>query len=83
MIRKQSSMPLIEVNENCSSNSINMMIGGMLSMISQVMKRDVMKDTPTRIDREIKLFLSYLNFFQHLCKQKTQCGLDHITISHC
>ena len=32
------------------------MIGGMLFIISQVMKRDVTNDTPSRMDREIKLF---------------------------
>ena len=37
------------------------MIGCMLSLILQVMKRDVTEDTPSQMDREIKLFLSYLN----------------------
>ena len=61
MMHKQSSLPLIKVNKNCSTDNINMMIRGMLSMISQVMKRDVTDDTSSRMDREIGLFLSYLN----------------------
>ena len=61
MMYKQSSIPLIEVNENSSSDSTNMMIGGMLSMLSQVMNRDVTDGTPSQMDRDIKLFLFYLN----------------------
>ena len=38
-----------------------MMIGGMLSMVSQIMKRDVTDETPLQMDREIKLFLSSVN----------------------
>ena len=55
MMHKQSSLPVIEVNENCCSDSINMIIGGMLPIISHVMKRDMTKDTPSQIDGEIKL----------------------------
>ena len=48
-------------DKHCSKDNINMTIYGMLSMISQVMKKDVMDDTPSQMDREIKLFLSYVN----------------------
>ena len=61
MIRKQILLQLIEVSGNYSSNSINMMIGGILSMISQVLKKNATKDTPIRMNIKIKLFLSYLN----------------------
>ena len=60
-----------------------MMIRGMLSMISQVMKRDVTDDTPSQMDREIKLCLSYVNIVSNLCKQNTQFGSVHITIIRC
>ena len=55
MIRKQILLQLIEVSGNCSSNSINMMIGGILSMISQVLKKNITEDTPIRMNIEIKL----------------------------
>ena len=45
MMHKQKSLQLIEFNKNCSTDKINMMIGGMLSMISQVIKIDVTDDT--------------------------------------
>ena len=61
IMHKQSSLQLLKVNKNCSSNSISMMVGGMLSMISQVMKRDVTDGTPSQMNREIKMFLHYLN----------------------
>ena len=38
---------------HCSKDNINMTIYGMLSMISQVMKKDVTDDTPSQMDREI------------------------------
>ena len=50
-----------KVDKHCSKDNINMMIGGMLSMVSQIMRRDVTDDTPSQMDREIKLFLSYVN----------------------
>ena len=83
MMHRQSSLPLIEVNKNCSTDNINLMIGGMLSMISLVMKRNVTDDTPSRMGREIKLFLSYLNIVSASLQKKTQFGSDHTTISHC
>ena len=54
-MHKQSSLPEIEVNENCSADSINMIIGGMLPIISHVIKRDMTKDVLSQIDGEIKL----------------------------
>ena len=36
------------------------MIGGMLYMVSPVMKRDVTNDTPSQMDREIKLFFNHM-----------------------
>ena len=53
------------------TDNINMMIGGMLSMISQVMKRDVMEDTPSRMDREINCVLSYLTIFSTSLQTKS------------
>ena len=50
-----------KVDKHCSKDNIDMMIGDMLSMVSQIMKRDIMDDTPSQMDREIKLFLSYVN----------------------
>jgi len=50
-----------EADKHCSKDNINMMIGGMLSMVSQIMKRDVTDETPLQMDREIKLFLSSVN----------------------
>ena len=50
-----------EADKHCSKDNINMMIGGMLSMVSQVMKRDATDETPLQMDREIKLFLSSVN----------------------
>ena len=47
------------------------MIGCMLSLILQVMKRDVTEDTPSQMDREIKLFLSYLNIVSISQQQST------------
>ena len=70
MMHKQSSLPLIEFNENCSSNSINMIIGGMLSMILQVMKRDVTEDTPSQMDREIKLCFILSDYFFNIFANK-------------
>ena len=63
MMYKQSPSPLLEVNQSCSSNIICTMIGCMLSIISQVMKRDVTKDTPSQMDKEIKLFYRILILF--------------------
>ena len=84
MMHKQSSLPLIEFNENCSSKSINMMIGGMLSMISQVMKKDVAENTPSQRDREIKLCFILSDYcFNIFANNKKQFESDHITISHC
>ena len=59
------------------------MIGCMLSMISQVTKREVTEDTPTLMDREITLFLSYLNIVLTSCKKALQFGLTHTIVSHC
>ena len=42
-----------KADKHCSKDNINMMIGGMLSMVSQVMKRDVTDDTPSQMNREI------------------------------
>ena len=75
-------MLLIEVNEKCSSNSTNMMIGGILSMISQVIKRGVTENASTRMNREIKLVYLIWMLFLHLCKQNIYLGLDHIIISY-
>ena len=50
-----------EADKYCSKDNINMMIGGMLSMVSQIMKRDVTDETPLQMDREIKLFLLSVN----------------------
>ena len=45
-----------KVDKHYSKYNINTMIGGMLSIVSQIMKRGVMDDTPSYMDREIKLF---------------------------
>ena len=43
-----------KVDKHCSKDNINMMIGGILSMILQITKRDVTEDTPSQMVREIK-----------------------------
>ena len=71
MMHKQSPLPLLEVNQSCSSHNICTMIGCILSMISWVIKREVIEDTPSQIDREIKLFLSYLNIVSTSLQEST------------
>ena len=78
-----TTLQIDKVEKHCSKDNINMMIGGMLSMVSQIMRRDVTDDTPSQMDREIKLCLSYVNIVSNLCKQNTQFGSVHITIIRC
>ena len=40
-----------KVDKHCSKDNINMMIGGILFMVSQIMKRDVTDDTPSQMNR--------------------------------
>ena len=46
-----------KVDKNCAKDNINKMIGGMLSMVSQIMRRDVTDDTPSQMGREIIFFI--------------------------
>ena len=76
LMHKKSPLPLLEVNQSCSSHNICTMIGCMLSMISQVMKREVNEDTPLQMDREIKLFLSYLNIVSTSLQESTTVWIN-------
>ena len=40
-----------KVDKHYSKDNINMMVGGILSMISQIMKRVVTEDTPSQMVR--------------------------------
>ena len=48
----------------CSENVVNNLIGSLLSMISCIMKKEVIDTSIFKIEREIKLFLSNLNIFE-------------------
>ena len=64
---------------HCSKDNINMTIYGMLSMISQVMKKDVTDDTPSQMDREIKLFLLYVDIMSRSLQQKNPGWISSYT----
>ena len=65
MMLKQSPLPLLEVNQSCSSNNICTMIGCILSMILQVMKRDVRENIPSQMDREMYLNIVSTSLLQN------------------
>ena len=60
MYQSITTLQTYKVDKHYSKDNINTMIGGMLSMVSQVMKGDVTDDTPSQMDSEI-IFLSYVN----------------------
>ena len=76
----------------CSKDSINQFIGSLLSMISSVMRKCVSDASISHVDREIKIFLSYLNLLEYKDeakddksnnKTKKKFGYPDITTCHC
>ena len=79
-------------SKTCSKDSINQLIGSLLSMISCVMNKNGSDSTIGQVDREIKIFLTYLNIIEYIDetqddkkkrKTKKDFGYPGITTCHC
>ena len=84
--------PRIDDRSKLLEKQINQFIGSLLSMISCVMAKYVTEVKISRVEREVKVFLSYLNLLESSIqchndsgkrKQKKKFGCQDITICPC
>ena len=59
-----SNPPKVVESLCCSTQDINHLIGSLLAMISSIMRNEVTDESINGVEREIKVFLTYLHIIQ-------------------